>query len=233
MCRRLALILALAAAPVACGSSPNTPAADDYATFAHVFSQLYCERLFSCCRPEERSTGMDDLATCQMMEEHVTLGIGTDIITRGRSLFDGAAATTCLRNLQNARCGALFSREEGSFIACQDVLKGLAPNGDSCDFDVECAGGRCGFSGCEEVPPAPCTSAEFFNGTACEPRRAISADCSAASDCLSTLTCIADHCAPPLADGQPCSAPKDCIGTCSNVAGQLPAVCRPAICAGP
>jgi len=254
MRRRLALVIALAALPLACGrlraradadevdpdpdAGPQDagaefpPAPDDYASFSHVFSQLYCRRVFSCCLPAERPTGMDDEPTCELKEEDVALAIGMDLITRERSRYDHDAATTCLRNLTNARCGALFSRDVGRFVACQDILKGLLPNGASCDADIECAGGRCGGSGCEITPAPRCANGEYFDGVMCEARHETGAACSSPTECLTSLTCLGDHCGAPLADGEPCSTPRDCIGTCTIVAGQSPAFCRPAVCSG-
>jgi hypothetical protein len=256
MRRQLALVLALAVVPLGCGSgSPACRRPDDaeadaqqvdggeggvtaplapesYADFGEVFAALYCRRVFTCCLPKERPTGMDDEATCRLREAGVVVGVGMPFITEGLSRYDREAGTTCLRNLTNARCGAIFSRDSGRFVACQDVLKGLVANGGFCDFDIECAGGHCGGSGCENPPPPRCANGQFFNGTMCEERHGTGGQCSSPAECLSTLTCIDMKCAPALADGQPCMSPVDCIGTCTTIAGESPPVCRPAVCAG-
>jgi len=231
-----AVLLVAAALPGAtCGE-------DALQSFAGSYAEAVCRRAFECCSPTDLQTALNvaDRTSC-VSKLAANLGQnGSELVAMDQLRFDSAAASRCLKDLENA-CNAVFEPRYGRLIPCTDFLVGAVPLGGPCDDDFVCASSDCEGQQCivRATPCATvtCAADQFCDSTgACQPRGAVGADCRKVQ-CASDLTCLAStsECATPGADGDACTYPYDCAGSCTQTSfspGKT-GTCRPGLCQGP
>lgn len=144
---RAGLAAGLAAAGLACGSSP--------ASFGDDYEAALCEWATSCRVFEKTKQCREAL----VWEEFGRFGYMAEAIAAGRARFDADAAERCFAALEALPCtaGALEALlfQDGLAAApdaCQDVYIGTIGNYEPCMHSGECAGDAvCGFPPCDEA----------------------------------------------------------------------------------
>jgi hypothetical protein len=237
--RRPAVVVLLAVAAAlggaGCSSSSNEPpppAAVSLDEFPAAFAQGYCRRVFSCCRPQDRSLASpgDDEASC-------TAQMTENVRDNAQSLLDGGglgyfedAAQRCLQLFAYGPCGALFEPGYGSLVACQDVFAATGALGDLCEDPRQCTSGACVGGVCVEGGTCPAGQVPDRDNE-CYPRAALGGVCINKVQCPSGTACGGGMCVMRRPIGSPCAQPEECTGTCApNTEGA--STCRVGYCSG-
>ncbi|MBK9266918.1 MAG: hypothetical protein IPM54_44985 [Polyangiaceae bacterium] len=204
--------------------------------------ELRDELSTATCNQYVRCGLMPDQATCEAAQgdSRLTLQLLTDAAL-GRVTYDEAGARTCVEAIRARSCDNLTATQKALADACSKMFVGTIPEGSSCLFSTECAGGgTCNVSMCMgsgacclgvcEKPPAPV---------------AIGADCTT-NPCVESAYCDASEMPPTCKarkdNGDACDAQGQCKeGMRCDVSGSLPTcyllsnrngACNPALEAG-
>lgn len=228
-----ALFLAVSTA-IGCADDPG-PGPIPLDELRDELSKATCDQYVRCGQ-------MPDLATCTAVQgdTRLTLQLLTDAVM-GRVTYDEAGARTCVEAIRVHACDDLPATQKKLNDACAKMFVGTVPDGGSCLFSTECAGGAvCNVSMC------------MGNGACClgvcekKPATvAIGGDCST-NPCVDTAYCdgsaMPPTCKARKDNGEACDAQGQCKeGQRCDVAGSLPTcyllsdrgkACNPALEAG-
>ena len=127
-----------------------------------------------------------------------------DAIAAGKIRYDGVKALACQTALAALTCDQ-GAREARVVTDCDGVLTGKVPDGDACNFDGECASGRCDEAVC---PMDTCCNGACL---ATEQRAAAGAACETDAGCIADAFCGKDRTCHELAKvGQTCTRDAEC-----------------------
>jgi hypothetical protein len=175
------------------------------------------------CNQYARCGHMPDQATCEATQGDSlhTLQLLTDAVL-GRVTYDAAGARTCVEATRNRACDDQVATEKALADACSKMFVGTVPEGASCLYGTECAGGgTCNKAMC--VGEAPCCLG------VCEKKptaAAIGGDCTT-NTCVESAYCdgaaMPPTCKVRKDNGDACDAEGQCkAGQRCDVNGSLP-----------
>jgi hypothetical protein len=168
------------------------------------------------CNQFVRCGQMPDQATCEATQGDsvLTLQLLTDAAI-GRVTFDEAGARTCVEAIRNRSCDNQLATQKALADACAKMFVGTVPEGGSCLFAAECAGGgtcntamcmgngACCLGVCEKKPAPvavggdcttnPCVESAYCDGAAmpptCQTRKDNGDACDAQGQCKEGQRC--------------------------------------------
>lgn len=205
---------------------------------AFQIKQTFCEKIFSCCTPQERRAQFgisDSSAQACSAGGPFSGGIGLtryeDSLNKGRLKFDRNAAARCLDEFQKLSCSSFATKtsqgiREG-IEACGKLFIPQVKKGNTCKYDQDCKTGFCQKKGVGTDVSYECAD-RFGEGDSCDPNQ---------SECAEGLYCkqSGETCAPRLEKGESCEVGVECkTGYCGQQNGQ--SVCAerpvPSVCQG-
>lgn len=133
-----------------------------------AFATQVCDKIWSCCRPEELAmlvVGMNAADCAAAFGASLELDVVeyTTSVAAGRAIYDGVMFEACLRDYDGRLCEELRMEER---IRCFDAVRPLVSWGGTCGANFECIDGYCdGGSGAAR--PAGKCAVRKADGSAC------------------------------------------------------------------
>jgi hypothetical protein len=127
-------------------------------------------------------------------------------IAAGKLTYDASRAAACIDQIAGLSCSRASEDLRVDPPACAAMFAGAIALGSACDFDDECASGRCG-------PPAQCPDDySCCPGVCVTAAHAVGSGgaCSVDEDCELGDSCTGSGCAPLIGSGQECSSSNSC-----------------------
>jgi len=158
-----------------------------------VFAEVVCEKVFSCCTPEQRAR--NPLITNQAGCSALVAALLSDSIAptmaamaAGRASYEPDVLAGCLRDYQMSSCADLeIDGGLSAYAACPFIKPLVAPGG-ACSNDIECIDGRC--------PNGTATMA-----ATCVASKPNGQTCMLDAECIGRCDLVAGTCADPVETG--------------------------------
>ena len=210
-----------------CGaSSSSTTNGVPVGSWGQQTSAAVCARLFGCCNANEAAQmGYTTEAQCEATlsgKEQTSLN---QVLSTGMVRYDGQTAVTCLNDISNDSCAALFRLGNLTLPAsCSNVTQGTGQTGAPCgDLDFTCASNDCESDYCAapSCRTISCPIGQFCDPTSlgCLPGQPAGSNCTYNAECDPSVVCRAGICGAPLPAQSACDEDSDCIsGACIPLA---------------
>jgi hypothetical protein len=205
----------------ACGDSTSHANIHNYADYVRVAVPEFCQLYVRCGIFSASQSGNCQTALAAQVGSQTKLYDYDAAIQAGKIAFDGAAASSCLDALSASACDLSGLLSAASNNSCQNVVKGLVPNGGACKSPLECQDGYCEGStspGCAGTCHAfaatgaacgtgavTCRRSDICTNSICVARAAQGGACASSSDCSDGLFCNNHICQTASAEGGPCT----------------------------
>lgn len=201
---------------VGCAEAPAGPGPIPLDELRDELSTATCNQYVRCGQ-------MPDQATCDKVQgdSRLTLQLFTDAVL-GRVTYDEAGARTCVEAIRNRNCDDQQTTIKALNDACAKMFVGTVPEGQSCLYNNECAGGGvcnvdmcvgnspCCLGVCQKKPAAvalggdcttnPCVDTAYCDASAmpptCKARKGNGDVCDAQGQCKEGQRCDVDGSAP-------------------------------------